>query len=236
MAQQENNKRISAIVPAYNEAGRIEQVLSVLISYPDFDEVIVIDDGSNDDTSDIAARFGAQIARNHENIGKGRSIDRGIAMAKGDIIFCSDADIIGLTHSMIDEILLPVKEGRVDMFIGMQDRTIYSRRPILLFTPLLGGQRAFTRELWGRIPPEFKERFRIETALNFYAIHTGKSFQIIKEKKYGALEGFLRRLGMFSDIIAANWLLHMQPFSPLRLWRRLVRSFFVRRDNITEGK
>jgi glycosyltransferase involved in cell wall biosynthesis len=245
MAQQKNRRSVTAVVAAFNEADRLGAVLDVLRSYPGFDEVITVDDGSTDRTSEVAASHGIHVIKHTGNLGKGRAIANGISAARGDIIFCSDADITGLTHEIIEEIIAPVCEGRVDMSIGMQGSKIYSTRPILFFTPLLSGQRAFTKEFWTRIPDTFKERFRVETALNFYAIHAGKSLQCktypdlrqkIKEDKYGFADGFLRRMSMYGDIIAANWMLHTRRFSFLRFYRRIIRSLAVRRMNIIEGR
>lgn len=102
------------------------------------------------------------------------------------------------------------------MFIGMRNRKMYFVRQVLAVVPLLGGERALTRKLWERIPCEYKNRFRIESALNFYARYCGRGFkyevfvglsQTIKEKKYGFMRGFMARLAMFKDLIYAQYLL-----------------------------
>jgi len=242
MGIETNNKTITAVIPAYNEALRLGGVLDVMVSYPGFKEIIVVDDGSADGTSGVAKKYGVKVLRHEKNLGKGRAIESGIASGSGEIIFISDADIKGLTHEMIDEIISPVKDEKVDMFIGLQERQIYSIRPVLLFTPLLGGERAFTRELWNKIPQEYKERFRMETALNFYALHEGKSFrykyfqglgQTTKEKKYGFRKGITGRFKMIGDIVSVNWQLHGE--SPAVSWPvRLWRSFFTRLQSVTE--
>ncbi len=213
MVHKKNSKRVSAILPAYNEEARIAAVLEVLTTYPGFKEVIVIDDGSTDQTEEIAKRYPIRYLRNNTNKGQGYSMERGVNIAKGDIIFFSDADIIGLNHKVLDEIIQPVINKKVEMMIGMINRRIYFLKFVLAFIPLLGGERALTRKLWFRIPHHFKNRFKIEAALNFYAKYYGRGFgfkvfpglvQIIKEKKYGIGEGFKRRISMWKDIIAAQ--------------------------------
>lgn len=206
-------KKITAIVPAYNEAPRIEPVLKALKAAPSLSEIIVVDDGSTDGTAEIAERSGVRVVRNTENMGKGYSMNRGVALAQGEIIFFSDADIEGLTPEIVEEIIRPVATGDLDMFIGMSDRKWYRAHQILAFVPLLGGERALTRELWQKVPEYYKERFRIEVALNFYSIYYGRGYQYkilpgvtqtVKEKKYGWWRGFWARLGMFFNIFSAQ--------------------------------
>lgn len=217
MDQQENNKRITAIVPAYNEAPRIGNVLKVLATYPNFIEVIVIDDGSTDNTKEIVKKFNIQYVRNPKNQGKGYSMERGVSLASGDIVFFCDADISGLTHTIIDEITKPVLSGEVDMFIGMRNRKWYFAHRIITFIPLLGGERAIVKSLWQKLPNYYKQYFRIEAALNFYSLYYGKGFQykvfkglsqVIKEKKYGLWDGAKQRGKMMWNIFSAQYKLH----------------------------
>lgn len=188
-------------------------MLEILTSYPGFREIIVVDDGSTDDTAIVARSFGVRVERNVANMGKGRAMDRGVATASGDIIFFSDADIIGLTHEVIDQILSPVLRGEADMFIGMTHRKLYRVHETLAFVPLLSGVRAVTRALWQMVPEYYKQHFRVEVALNFFSIYYGKGYlyetlpgvtQTVKEEKYGLRDGFLSRLRMFYNIFSAQ--------------------------------
>ena len=217
---------VSAIVPAFNEAERIGAVLAVLAKHPLISEIIVVDDGSDDGTSKIAIPFGAKILRNEQNIGKGASMERGVKAASGDVFFFCDADIVGLTSEMITTILEPVLKGMYDMSVGIRGRIVHTVPGSVSLLPVLGGERAVTRELWNKIPPIYKNRFEIETALNFFSRFHGKGFcystfpnlgQVIKETKYGLFVGGMRRASMSTDVALAHARLYSAEL--LKWWR-----------------
>src|SRR6185436_12548221 len=80
---------ITVIMPCLNEEQGVEQVLTRM---PDFvDQVIVVDNGSTDRTSEVAARYGAQVIREDAR-GYGRAYKTGFASAAGDIIITLDGD------------------------------------------------------------------------------------------------------------------------------------------------
>lgn len=213
MAKQENSQRVTAIVPAYNEAERIGRVLDVLTTYPHFEEVIVVDDGSTDETEKVVKKYLVRHVKNAVNEGKGHAMDIGVALSKGDIIFFADADVTGLTHEIIDDILKSVVSGEVDMSIAMRNRKTYYLHYVVFFIPLLGGERALTKNLWQMLPGYYKHRFKVETGLNFYARYYGKGFnykvyqglsQVIKEKKFGLIDGLRRRWLLSMNVISAQ--------------------------------
>ena len=81
-----NELKVSVIIPAYNEAGSIgDIILKIRTLYPNF-EMIVIDDGSSDHTAKIAAEAGAVVYSHPYNIGNGAAVKSGIRAATGDII------------------------------------------------------------------------------------------------------------------------------------------------------
>jgi glycosyltransferase involved in cell wall biosynthesis len=86
------NKKVTVIIPTYNEADSIGNIVSEIKSlYPDF-EVIVINDGSVDDTETEAEKAGAAVYSHPYNVGNGAAIKSGIRVASGDIIVFMDGD------------------------------------------------------------------------------------------------------------------------------------------------
>lgn len=84
---------ISLVIPAFNEAAAIGWVVaSANEAFPDFHEVIVIDDGSDDETAKVAEDAGARVVRLGANYGKGVALRRGIQEANGEILLFIDAD------------------------------------------------------------------------------------------------------------------------------------------------
>lgn len=214
MAYENNTKKVTAIVPAYNEEERIGSVLDVLVNFPGFSEIIVVDDGSTDRTLDIVKKYDVAYIRIEKNSGKGHAMDLAVKKAKTDVIFFCDADVKNLTHETIENIVRPVLDGEVEMFVGMCSRGIYALSWMVALVPILGGERALTKELWDKLPDWYKCKFRIETGLNFYSKYYGNGFdfkifpelkQVIKEKKYGFWTGTKHRFIMFYNIISAGF-------------------------------
>jgi glycosyltransferase involved in cell wall biosynthesis len=86
------DEKISIIIPAYNEAQSIGDLISEIRNlYPDYD-VIVIDDGSTDQTAAVAQEAGARVFSHPYNIGNGAAVKSGIRVAKSDILVFMDGD------------------------------------------------------------------------------------------------------------------------------------------------
>jgi dolichyl-phosphate beta-glucosyltransferase len=85
--------KYSLVIPAYNEGNRIGKTLQDARNILGKDkEIIVVDDGSSDDTSEVARNAGAKVVRHKTNHGKGAAVRTGMSSAKGDVIGFIDAD------------------------------------------------------------------------------------------------------------------------------------------------
>jgi glycosyltransferase involved in cell wall biosynthesis len=109
--------RVSVVIPAYNEAVTIGGVLSQC--KPFCDEIIVIDDGSTDDTAEIAKKHGSRLIRHAKNLGVTKAVQEGIQVARGDVIVTMDADG---QHNPLDlpKMIKPIVEGKADLTLGVR--------------------------------------------------------------------------------------------------------------------
>lgn len=106
---------ISAVVPAYNESARIAKTVKSI--KPWVDEVLVIDDGSQDDTAQQVAAVGARVLRQPRNQGYIAAIKRGFGEATGDVVVTIDADG-ELPSERIPDLVAPIFAGQADMVQG----------------------------------------------------------------------------------------------------------------------
>jgi glycosyltransferase involved in cell wall biosynthesis len=107
---------VSIVIPAYNEAAIIGTVLDQIIALNLDAEIIVVNDGSTDGTSDAAgARKGVRVIEHPYNIGNGASIKTGIRAAHGEVILMMDGDG---QHKPADILRLLAQMKRYDMVVG----------------------------------------------------------------------------------------------------------------------
>ena len=111
--------RVSVVIPAYNEAMSIGDVIANCKAF--CDEIIVVDDGSRDETAEIAKKNGAFVIRNDKNFGVTRATQRGLEAAHGDIIVTLDADGQH-APSDIPNLIKPITDGRGDIVLGARDK------------------------------------------------------------------------------------------------------------------
>ncbi len=123
----ESQPRVSIVVPGYNEAVVISNcVESILLSnYPDF-EVILVDDGSTDETADLMDQWAAYDERvssiSQTNSGKGAALNRGFAASTGEVILFVDADGI-FSEETINEMLRGFNHPKIGAVCG-DDRPV----------------------------------------------------------------------------------------------------------------
>src|SRR4051812_39967377 len=197
--------RISAVIAAYNEEDTIAAVVRSVEGHPLVDEIIVVDDGSKDRTVERAQSTSARVISMEKNSGKAAAMNRGVQAARQSTILFLDADILGLTHEMITLVATPVLTGKCGMFVAIRDRRTYWMNRLLYFIPVLGGERALTKDVWRLVPRIYRKGFQIEIALNYYTKKSGHTMgfgvmpglsQVIKEVKRGFWLGMWQRIRM----------------------------------------
>jgi len=111
--------KISIILPCKNEAGSLKTLLPELQRYQPHAEIIVVDDGSTDDSAQIAMQHGVQVVSHPYSKGNGAAIKTGARVAQGDILIFMDADG---QHQPVDIARLLEKiEQNYDMVVGARD-------------------------------------------------------------------------------------------------------------------
>jgi polyisoprenyl-phosphate glycosyltransferase len=206
--------KITAIVPAYNEACRIGAVLRPLVECTAVDEVIVIDDGSDDGTASVAKQFPVQVISLAENCGKAKALDEGVSRARNDLLLFLDADLVGLSKEHVMRFIDAYVDTGADMVVGVfangRKNTDFAQK----FNPYASGQRILTKRLWQRAKANVHEmNFGIEFALSKLAVKEGWTQEkvklegvthVLKEEKRGFSAGIRERFRMYGDMI--KWL------------------------------
>jgi glycosyltransferase involved in cell wall biosynthesis len=109
--------RVSFLIPAYNEAATIVEVLDRVDALPFDKQVIVVDDGSTDGTADlVAARDGVLLLR-QPNRGKGSALRSAIGHIDGDIAVIQDADM-EYDPAEVPALIEPIRAGLADVVYG----------------------------------------------------------------------------------------------------------------------
>ena len=108
--------RVSFLIPAYNEAATIGEVLDRIAQLDVDAQVIVVDDGSTDATAEIAEAKGAKVIR-QENRGKGAAIRAAIPHADGEISLIQDADM-EYDPAEVPALIEPILRGSADVVFG----------------------------------------------------------------------------------------------------------------------
>jgi GT2 family glycosyltransferase len=209
------NKKVAAIVPAFNEEANVGDVLKVLLNSKDVSEVILVDDGSKDKTSEIGKRLGVKVITLEKNGGKGNAMIQGVRSTDAQIIVFFDADLKGLAKEHVEQLVEPMLKENVDMCVGLRGRFLGLPEVIAKIDPLMaiGGERAIKRYLIEAVPEETIQGFAVETVLNYYCFKKNKKVKyvvlkgldiITKERKWGLVRGLKNRLKMIREMARAR--------------------------------
>jgi hypothetical protein len=183
------NKVLSIIIPAYNEATFIGQLLqrvvavSLLADYKK--EILIVDDASSDETVEIVEKFIAghpettiRLIRQNPNQGKGAAIHRGIKEASGEFIIIQDADL-EYDPREYNLLLQPAIEGMADVVYGSRFVGHQPHR-ILFFWHSIGNKMlTFTSNMFTNL-----NLTDMETCYKLFDAEIVKKL-VLKEKRFG---------------------------------------------------
>ncbi|MCK5415935.1 glycosyltransferase family 2 protein [Candidatus Parcubacteria bacterium] len=187
---------ITAILPVFNEEKTVANVLSVLSKSEQFNEIIVIDDASTDNSLNIAKGFQSdklKIIHLEKNLGKSGAVKFVVKDLQTDILFFCDGDLHNFTNQHIDQLLKPLKAGKHLMTVGIRDRGIIHNTFVKKFGPLVTGERAmpygiFKKTMDSQFNNRLMEGYNMEIVLNNYCkIH---NIPIIRMISKGVKETF----------------------------------------------
>jgi glycosyltransferase involved in cell wall biosynthesis len=178
---------IAAILPAYNEAKTITNVLEVLCHVEALNEIIVVDDGSKDTTADIVRIFAGRDRRvrliQHEtNRGKGQAILSAWRSTQSPYLILLDSDLMNLKPAHIEALIAPVLANKADMTLGL---FLGGRIPTDFahwVSPWLTGQRGLRADILKVILEDAAAGYGFEVALTIAAKQNGYRTRIVPMK------------------------------------------------------
>lgn len=209
---EDEGKRVCVVVPAYNEAGRIGGVLDTLAQVDAVDEIIIVDDGSLDGTSDavrahrIMDQRRAKLLRHEPNRGKGATMLAGAQATNCPIVVFFDADLINLQPHHVEDLIRPIatqgKSMALGVFRGGRGWTTLAQ----VLAPNISGQRAIRRDVFLKVPQLTESGYGVELAITNYVFAEGLPVARVilkdvshpmKEEKLGIWRGTAARIRMY---------------------------------------
>ena len=203
MTQVEQNRAVdshaallSVVMPVYNEEATLGEVLNKVLAIPHLLEVIVVDDGSTDETAELA---GAVIARDSrvrlerlgQNSGKTAALRVGFALTRGEVVIVQDADL-EYDPAEIDDVIRPILEGHADVVFGSRFLVRRAAR-VLYFYHFIANKmltfvsNALTNLNMTDIETGYKA-FRGEIIRNMIIVSTGFGFEVEATAKVAKLK------------------------------------------------
>lgn len=205
--------KITALIPVYNEEKTLAGVINVLKKNSLIDEILVIDDGSTDNSAALASSLGAQVISLEKNQGKGAALECGINHITSEIILMLDGDLLGLEDKHIRLLLDPLLKNQCDMTVGVFSHGRGVTDLAQFLAPHLSGQRAVKTSVIKGIKNLSDCGYGVELAINEYVKQRGsieyielpQLTHVMKEEKRGFIRGFVDRVRMYADLIRISF-------------------------------
>jgi glycosyltransferase involved in cell wall biosynthesis len=232
---------VSVIIPAYNEAETIgDVVVAINKIYPGF-EVIVVNDGSSDETAEVAKDAGAIVYSHPYNIGNGAAIKSGIRIASGEILVFMDADgqhdpkeISSLLAHFPDYDMVVGARGKGDQasFLRGVANKIYNRFASYVakyqVMDLTSGFRAIKARIAGNLLYLLPNTYSYPTTLTLSVLRSGRSLKYVSVNTGSRRQG-RSKIKIFRDGIRFFLIITKicALYSPLRVFLPVSIFLFV---------
>jgi len=210
---------IAAILPTFNEETNVGDVLQVLLATQILDEIVLVDDGSTDQTFEILSQAAAhdprvRLVQHDRNKGKGEAIFSGCAATTAPYLLLLDADLKNLTPGHLCALMAPILEHRADMTLGLFVGGHLSTDLSHWLAPFLTGQRGLRADLLRFISREAAAGYGFEVALTVAARQQGYRKRVVPLKgiwhpnselrpERGFWKGAAWKLRMYGQILRA---------------------------------
>lgn len=110
------NKSVSVVIPAFNEEKSIEHVISTVKKVKQITQIIVVDDGSTDNTSQIVSKLDdVTLIKHNVNKGKGSAMKTGLKQVLNDVVLFLDADLSQINKIQVESIIKPILNDEADI-------------------------------------------------------------------------------------------------------------------------
>lgn len=241
--------QLGVIVPAFNEAATLAQVLRRVLREPAVGQVVVVDDCSTDGTFEAAAGFASDprvvLRRHSRNQGKGRAIQTGLEAVTTSIAIIQDADL-EYDPQEYERMITPIIEGRADVVYGVRGfsgqtafsfwfvvgNTIVTQAVNVLFDCFISdmetGYKVLRSELWKRLNLSGR-RFDIEPDITARTLRLGYRIHEVPIRYYARSRAEGKKLTWLDGINALGTLVRLRLTPYDRLFEKTADPGYHRR-------
>lgn len=203
-------QKIDVLIPAYNEGERIENVIKVLQKTDWVSRIIVVDDGSEDNTYFESKRLNVdKVIRHSENKGKGAALESGVKHIKTDPFLIIDADLKNFTSKHIETLISEYQKKKTVLVNGVLDRGELNKITKNV-EGLITGVRLINKKVWEKVKEEkINSGYEIDYLIYEKAKKIDNPETVIlkdleqyrKTEKLGFWKGLYKHIKMFFEII-----------------------------------
>lgn len=196
----------SCIIPFYNEGEQLLRVLETVSDVPSIDQIILVDDGSTNTTSNVVVnKFkNTELIKLSQNHGKSAAVRIGLEKTKNECIVMLDADFLNLDPKEIEKVLVQYKKANLDMLLvqikggnNWFDRLL---RKEVLFSGFRVLKKSDLEEVFKSNP----HGYQLEVTINEHMIQHNKRVawlpsnihNVHKSQKWGVINGFKKSIQM----------------------------------------